>query len=60
MTLYKNITKKEKNLESKLPNFPHKGQKCMELKNVILIIHVIDLSDLICVKEEINIVKLKS
>lgn len=60
MTLYKNITKKEKNLEGKLSNFSYKRQKCMELKNVIWIIHVIDLSDLICVKEEINIVKSKS
>ena len=60
MTLYKKITKKGKNLEGKLSNFSYKGQKCMELKNVILIIHVIDLSDLICVKEEINIVKSKS
>ena len=37
MTLYKNITKKEKNLEGKLSNFSYKGQKCMELKNVIWI-----------------------
>ena len=57
MTLYKNITKKEKTIQFLIQRAEvHGVKKC----NMDRIIHVIDLSDLICVKEEINIVKSKS
>ena len=42
------------------PIYHTKGQRCIESKNEMLIIQVIDSSDLKCVKEKINMAKLKN
>ena len=44
-------------MDNELSNLTYKGAEVYGVKNEILIIRVIDSSDLKCIKEEINIAK---
>ena len=44
-------------MDNELSNLTYKGAEVYGVKNEILIIWVIDSSDLKCIKEEINIAK---